>query len=102
MLSQLRFDSESGIVALVGKMPGLDIMPTASGEHVPIIERMQRTIKDRVRSVKAGQAFTVPLSIAPYLVLFAVSRPKPTSVQEFWGWDLCPRTPHRTETQLRR
>ena len=74
MVSQLRFDSESGIVALVGKMDGLNILTASSGEHSPVIERMQRTIKERVRSVRASLAFNVPLSIAPYLVLFAVSR----------------------------
>ena len=73
-VSQLRFDSEPGIAALVGKMDGLTILTAASGEHSPVIERMQRTIKERVRSVHASLAFTVPLSIAPYLVLFAVSR----------------------------
>ena len=73
---ELRFDSEKGVFALVDgiEVLGTIISPASSGEHVPVIERAQRTIKERVRSVMASLPFKVSRFLLPYLVLYVVSR----------------------------
>ena len=89
-VDELRFDGEKSVGALRGRLAAttadelrrdlkvlfkpvrLEVAPT--GVHQPIVERDQRTIKERARSYMAGLDWKVPPSVKPYLLLYVVSR----------------------------
>ena len=89
-VDELRFDGEKSVGAMKGKLAAttadelrkelneyfkavrIEAVPT--GVHQPIVERDQRTIKERARSYMAGLDWKVPPSVKPYLLLYVVSR----------------------------
>lgn len=67
-------DGEGAIAALQTELnaAGIAVNTTAAGMHVPIVERMNRTIKERVRSILASLPYSLPHAMLPYAVLYAV------------------------------
>ena len=86
-------DNEGGIAALFPELEraGYGINPAGAGDHVPIVERKIRTIKERVRAYLQSIPYTLMFSLLRYLVEFCViminllpdqQREDPTSPQE--------------------
>ena len=92
-VAELRFDGEKSVTALRGKLPyskaeeirrdlrghfngfqAVLVEIAASGAHQPVIERDQRTIKERARCYMSNLPWSVPPSVKPYLLLYVVSR----------------------------
>jgi hypothetical protein len=69
-------DREGGIIASkeILKENGIVLNLSSSGQHVPIIERNIRTVKERIRAILSSLPFRVPYIFMPYLVDFAVMR----------------------------
>ena len=68
-------DNEGGITALFPelKTAGYAINPAGAGDHVPIVERKIRTIKERVRAYLQSIPYTLMFSLLRYLVQFCVT-----------------------------
>jgi hypothetical protein len=68
-------DNEGGIAALIPelKRAGYGINPVGAGDHVPIVERKTRTIKERVRAYLQSIPYTLMFSLLRYLVAFCVT-----------------------------
>ena len=92
-VSYILTDNEGGITALFPELQqaGYGINPAGAGDHVPIVERKIRTIKERVRAYLQSIPFTLMFSLLRYLVEFCVlmvnllpdeQREDPTSPQE--------------------
>jgi len=72
----VRSDGESGLGGLqplLGQM-GIDMNLCGAGEHVPVVERKIRVIKERSRGIINTLPFTIPLILISYLIYFVVSR----------------------------
>ena len=69
-------DGEKGLISLQTYLQGqgIRVNPSGAGQHVPVVERKIRQIKERVRAVVNTLPYTVPESLMRYLVLFCVSR----------------------------
>ncbi len=92
-VSYILTDNEGGIAALFPELEraGYGINPAGAGDHVPIVERKIRTIKERVRAYLQSIPYTLMFSLLRYLVEFCViminllpdqQRENPTSPQE--------------------
>lgn len=66
-------DREGG-VAKVSDQLGLVFNPSGAGQHVPVIERKIRLVKERVRAVCGGLPFKVPTNLLKWVVFYCVSR----------------------------
>jgi hypothetical protein len=69
-------DREGGIIASKETLQqnGIVLNLSSSGQHVPVIERNIRTVKERIRAILSSLPFRVPYIFMPYLVDFAVMR----------------------------
>jgi hypothetical protein len=69
-------DNEGGIFAAKKLLNANEIVLNLSspGQHVPIIERTIRTVKERVRAIISTLPFRVPFSFMKYLISFVVMR----------------------------
>lgn len=72
----IKTDNEPGMSAGRSEISKLDLLyePVPPGTHVPIVERMIRTVKDSVRSVLMSLPFSLATTEIPYLVSHCVSR----------------------------
>lgn len=63
-------DNEGGITAFFVELEraGYEINPAGAGDHVPIVERKIRTIKERVRAYLQSIPYTLMFSLLRYLV----------------------------------
>jgi hypothetical protein len=79
-------DREGGIIASKELLKGNGVVLNLSsaGQHVPVIERNIRTVKERIRAILSTMPFRVPSIFMSYLVDFAVmkinSMPKSTMI----------------------
>jgi hypothetical protein len=84
-IDKLFSDSERGMEASkrIFHAEGIDLDLSNAGEHVPIIERNVRFIKERIRTVLSGLPYRLPNKFMPYLADHAVmminSFPRPSS-----------------------
>ena len=53
---------------------GIDVNPHGPGQHVSVVERSIRLIKERVRGIYNTLPYTLPASLLVWLVYFAVNR----------------------------
>ena len=69
-------DGEGAIASLTAELNGrgITVNPAGPGQHVPVIERKLREIKEHARSVYNTLPFKLPAKMLPYLIFFAVSR----------------------------
>jgi len=66
-------DGESGLDAIKESINKVAIYnPVGPEQHVPLIERTIRTIKERVRSILCGLPYTLPSSLLHYLLSYVV------------------------------
>jgi len=74
-VSYILTDNEGGITALFPELQraGYGINPAGAGDHVPIVERKIRTIKERVRAYLQSIPYTLMFSLLRYLVEFCVT-----------------------------
>ncbi|KAA8496448.1 hypothetical protein FVE85_0177 [Porphyridium purpureum] len=72
----VKSDSESGLTAIVDEMTGKQILlnTKAATEAVPAVERANRTIKDVSRAAIHSLPYSLPTSLLPALVKYAVQR----------------------------
>ena len=75
-IKTLVFDGEGAMDAIADDIAvlGTNLERVPPGAHVGVVERKNREIKDRFRSVKLGLWFTLPVLLIPWLVYFCVSR----------------------------
>ena len=76
-ISKLKCDPDSGFRALgaiLGDEHGITVEPVGNNEHIPVVERKIRTIKERVRGIVNTLPYKLPLKLLALLVLFCVSR----------------------------
>jgi hypothetical protein len=84
-IDKLFSDSERGMEASrqIFHAEGIDLDLSSAGEHVPIIERNVRFIKERIRTILSGLPYRLPNKFMPYLADHAVmminSFPRPSS-----------------------
>jgi predicted lactoylglutathione lyase len=73
---QLRTDGEGALAAMAEELAGLGIvLDTAGpGQHVPVIERKIRTVKERVRAHENSLPYVMTRLLLTMCVLFCVSR----------------------------
>lgn len=87
-------DKEGAIKVLTPELertyPGLKINPTGAGDHVPVIERFHRTLKERARGFYNTLKFTCPASFIKYLVFFCVRgiNMSPTRHDKLTPWEV--------------
>ena len=85
-------DGEGAVEQLRPELGRLGILvdKSGTGQHVPVAERMNRTIKERVRSILHSLPYRLPNSLKYWAAFFAVNRInlQPTSAR---GDALCPR-----------
>lgn len=69
-------DAEGSVIALQAVLAerGILMNRAGSGSHVPIIERKIQEVKERCRAIINTLPYRLPLTLVPYLVLFAVTR----------------------------
>ena len=88
----VRSDGESGVKAIKGDLEAYGVMvdTAGTGQHVPIADRMIRTVKERARSILASLPYTLPDSLKHWVIFFAVNRinMQPTTSR---GDQICPR-----------
>jgi hypothetical protein len=75
-VKKILFDGEGAIGAIkdhLGTM-GVALQQAGPGAHVPVVERKHRVIQERVRAVKAGLWFNLPMVFVVWLVYYCVSR----------------------------
>ena len=74
-VSYILTDNEGGVTALFPELQraGYGINPAGAGDHVPIVERKIRTIKERVRAYLQSIPYTLMFSLLRYLVEFCVT-----------------------------
>ena len=68
-------DGEAGIEAIkdcINKSVRGRYNPTGPEQHVPVVERAIRTVKERTRSILCGLPYELPGSLLGYLASFAV------------------------------
>jgi hypothetical protein len=72
----LMTDAEASIVSLDSFLAeqGIMLNRAGSGSHVAIIERKIREVKERCRATINTLPYRLPLTLVPFLVLFAVNR----------------------------
>jgi hypothetical protein len=78
-ITYLRVDGESGIVADHNSIielnnMGIKVDPAAAGDHVPVVERKIRTIKEKVRCLASILPFELNSKLEDLLAKWAVSR----------------------------
>lgn len=79
------YDSEKGVEACKQLLhaEGIELNLASAGQHVPIIERAIRQIKERIRAIVTTLPYQLPLKLMTYLVDYAVMTinmfPKTTS-----------------------
>lgn len=68
-------DNEGGISALYPELQraGYIINPAGPGEHVPVVERKIRTLKERVRSYLQSLPYVLMFSLLRYLVEYCIT-----------------------------
>ena len=73
-VSYILTDNEGGMAALFVELEqaGYGINPAGAGDHVPIVERKIRTVKERVRAYLQSIPYTLMFSLLRYLVEFCV------------------------------
>ena len=69
-------DGEKGISKLVPYLNSRNIVTNiaAAGQHVPLVERKIRQIKERVRSILTTLPYNINHTLMKYLIYFVVSR----------------------------
>jgi len=69
-------DEEGALMALAGLIgaEGIIFNPAGPGQHVPVVERKIRTLKERCRAVWHSLPYRLPKALYKYLVYFCVSR----------------------------
>ena len=72
----LKSDGEGGVEAMREElhMLGVIVEIAGPGQHVPVVERMIQTIKQRVRAHEGTLPFVMPKTILMWCVIFCVSR----------------------------
>jgi hypothetical protein len=66
-------DGETGVEAIRDHIKSkAEYNPVGPEQHVPVIERAVRLVKERVRSILCGLPYTLPSSYLTYLVSYAV------------------------------
>ena len=76
-VTKLKCDPESGFVALadmLGQEQGILVEAVGNNEHVPVVERKIRVIKERVRGIVNTLPYRLPSKLLGLLVLFCVNR----------------------------
>ena len=74
VVNQVRSDRDGAISKLAVKLgkEGIHYDPSGTAQHVPIVERKIRVIKERARAVLASLHFPLPRDLLPYLVKYCV------------------------------
>ena len=93
-IPRLKCDPESGLVALrdmLGQDHGIVLETVGNNEHVSIVERKIRVIKERVRGIVNTLPHRLPSKLLPLLVLFCVNRinmtPSVATVSDASPWE---------------
>jgi hypothetical protein len=75
-VSHILSDGEGAIKSLENELNALGVMlnPAGPGQHVPLIERKIRQVKERVRAILSVLPYSLPRQLLEYLVDYAVSR----------------------------
>ena len=71
---RVHVDPQASLVALVGKFPGTELDVQGAGDHLDIVDRMIRRVKNTVRCVKVALPWDLPRSNTKDVVSYAVSR----------------------------
>ena len=83
---EIRTDGEGAVAAMAPELHalGIPVVPSGPGQHVPVVERFIRTVKQRVRCHEYGLPFVMCRVLLIYCVLFCVRcinlQPSSTSV----------------------
>ena len=74
VVNQVRSDRDGAISKLAVELgkEGIHYDPSGTAQHVPIVERKIRVIKERARAVLASLHFPLPRDLLPYLVKYCV------------------------------
>jgi hypothetical protein len=69
-------DGEGAIASLTAELQGrgISVNPAGPGQHVPVVERKIREVKERVRAIIATTPWKISAIILPHLISYAVSR----------------------------
>jgi len=69
-------DVEGGIAALAPELlnEGILFNPAGPGQHVPVVERKIREVKERARGIVNSLPFRLMAILIPWLIIFVVSR----------------------------
>ena len=72
----IRTDGEGAIAKMIPALAnrGIVVDPAGPGQHVPVVERMIETVKERVRAHVTSLPFILTKLLLTYCVLFCVSR----------------------------
>ena len=75
-VKQLYFDSDSALSSVTTEIQnsGVNVTPHGPNQHVPIVERKIRVIKERVRAHLHSLPYTLPYLLLCALVLFCIGR----------------------------
>ncbi len=70
-------EGEWAIASLITEIQGLGVAvnPAGPGQHVPIVNRKTREIKERYRAIIVTIPWKIPAMLRAYLVCYVVSRP---------------------------
>ena len=76
IIRRLHTDGEGGVIASQPQLEamGVEVNLQGANQHVPVIERAIREIKERCRSVYNTLPYKLPSSLVVWLVYFCVSR----------------------------
>lgn len=87
-IDQVLCDNEKGVLASKNLLyaEGVTLNTASAGQHVPIVERAIRQIKERMRAILSILPFTLPSQLMSYLVDYVVMNinifPKTTSLNK--------------------
>ena len=73
-IDKVLYDSEKGIEACRQLLhaEGIELNLASAGQHVPVIERAIRQVKERIRAIVTTLPYRLPLKLMKYLVDYAV------------------------------
>jgi Reverse transcriptase (RNA-dependent DNA polymerase) len=71
---RVHVDPQSGLRALVGQFPGVEVDVCGAGDHMDKVDVRIRRLKETIRSVVSGLPWKLPKVLVKDLVAYAVSR----------------------------
>jgi hypothetical protein len=75
-ITTLLTDGEGAVLQLEPDLNagGIIVNPAGPGQHVPVVERKIKTVKERVRAIVNSLPYTLPESMMKWLIFYCISR----------------------------